>query len=266
MAFSPMSTLLNFAAFADAARAARPEVALILGSGMGPVAQRLRGTCAIPFAEVPEMPAAGVAGHRGRLTLGEWAGRNVLVFEGRVHFYEGHTWRAVTAPVRAAAFLGVRAVVLTNAAGGIHNDLVPGSLMAIRDHISWTRPYCGHSTGSPPPSPYSPRLLRLLDELAAAAGIALPSGVYAMVTGPCYETPAEIRALRACGADAVGMSTAPEVQAGADAGLECAAVSCITNRAAGLGDGPLNHEEVLTTAAQQSERLANLLEELLRRL
>src|SRR5205814_9122526 len=120
--------------------------------------------------------------------------------------------------------------------------------------------------GPPRPSPYSPRLLGLLDEAAAATGTALPHGVYAMVTGPCYETPAEIRALRAWGADAVGMSTAREVQAGCDAGLECAAISCVTNRAAGLGARTLNHEEVLHTAAAQSERLANLLEEFLRRL
>ena len=158
-----MSTLLNFAAFADAARAARPEVALVLGSGMGPVARRLRGTCAVPFAEVPELPAAAVAGHRGRLTLGEWAGRNVLVFEGRVHFYEGHPWRTVTAPVRAAAFLGVRALLLTNAAGGIRDDLGPGSLMAIRDHIEWTRPYCWRSARLAAP-------VAVLAAAAAAAG------------------------------------------------------------------------------------------------
>ena len=252
-ASSPMSTPLDFTAFAEAARAARPALALVLGSGMGSVAGRMHATCAVPFAEVPELPAAAVAGHRGRLTLGEWAGRNVLVFEGRVHFYEGHPWRAVTATARAAAFLGARALLLTNAAGGIRDDLGPGSLMAIRAHLEWTRPYCWRRPDPPPPSPYSAPLLRLLDEAAIAAGVALPVGVYAMVTGPCFETPAEIRALRACGADAVGMSTAPEAAAGAEAGLECAAVSCITNRAAGLADGSLNHEEVLTTAARQSD-------------
>jgi purine-nucleoside phosphorylase len=261
-----MSTLLDFAAFTEAARIARPVVALILGSGMGPVAARLRGTCAVSFAQVPDLPASAVAGHLGRLTLGEWAGRNVLVFEGRVHFYEGHSWHAVTAPARTAASLGVRALLATNAAGGIRDDLAPGSLMAIRDHVEWTRPYCWRRPDLPPVSPYSPRLLRLLGGAAIAAGVALPAGVYAMVTGPCYETPAEIRALRACGADAVGMSTVPEIVAGAAAGLECAAVSCVTNRAAGLGSGPLSHEDVLTTAARQSEGLADLLEEFLRRL
>jgi purine-nucleoside phosphorylase len=266
-----MSTSLDFAAFAELARAARPDAALVLGSGLGPVARRLRDGCAVPFAEVPGLPAAAVAGHKGRLTLGEWAGRRVLVFEGRVHFYEGHSWHDVTAPVRAAASLGARVLLFTNAAGGIRDDLGPGSLMAIRDHVEWTRPYCWRlpgpgALGRPRPSPYAPRLLGLLGEAAAAAGVALSRGVYAMVTGPCYETPAEIRALRSWGADAVGMSTAREVQAGCDAGLECAAVSCVTNRAAGLGGGPLSHEEVLATAAAQSDHLADLLEEFLRRL
>jgi purine-nucleoside phosphorylase len=266
-----MSPPLSFAAFTEAARAARPGVALVLGSGLGLVARRLRLRCAVPFAEVPGLPAAGVAGHQGRLSLGDWAGRPVLVFEGRVHFYEGHAWRAVTAPARAAALLGAGTLLLTNAAGGIRDDLAPGSLMAIRDHVEWASPYCWRrpgpgALGSPRPSPYSPRLLGLLDQAAAATGTALPHGVYAMVTGPCYETPAEIRALRAWGADAVGMSTAREVEAACDDGLECAAVSCITNRAAGLGDGPLNHEEVLTNAAAQGERLTALLEEFLRRL
>jgi purine-nucleoside phosphorylase len=261
-----MSTL-TFAALAEAARAAPPHAAFVLGSGLGPVAARLRDPCGVPFAEVPGLPTAAVAGHRGRLTLGEWAGRRVLVFEGRVHFYEGHSWDEVTAPVRTAQALGARVLLLTNAAGGIHPDLGPGTLMAIRDHVEWTRPYCWRRPGpGARPSPYSPRLLGLLDDAARAAGVELRAGVYAMVTGPCYETPAEIRALRACGADAVGMSTAREVRSGYDAGLECAAISCVTNRAAGLGDGPLNHEEVLRTAAAQSERLANLLEEFLRRL
>jgi purine-nucleoside phosphorylase len=261
-----MPTSPDFAAFADAARSARPVAALVLGSGLGPAAGRVRVTHAVPFAAVPGLLAAAVAGHRGRLTLGEWAGRSVLIFEGRVHYYEGHSRQAVMAPARAAALLGARTLLLTNAAGGIRDDLGPGSLMAIRDHIEWTRPYCWRQPDPPHPSPYAPRLLRLLGEAASAAGVPLPVGVYAMVTGPCYETPAEIRALRACGADAVGMSTAPEAGAGAEAGMEVAAVSCITNRAAGLGGGPLNHEEVLTTAARQSERLADLLEQFVRRL
>jgi purine-nucleoside phosphorylase len=161
-------------------------------------------------------------------------------------------------------------LLLTNAAGGIHEALGPGSLMALRDHLEWTRPRAWlqpgpGALGPPRPSPYSPRLLALLVQAAGDLVLALHQGVYAALTGPCYETPAEIRALRTWGADAVGMSTAREIKAGHDAGLECAAVSCITNRAAGLSGGPLDHQEVLATAAAQTERLAALLEAFLRR-
>jgi purine-nucleoside phosphorylase len=260
-----MPLSLAFAELTAAARQAPPEVALVLGSGMGGVARGLRRACSASFADVPGLGAASVEGHRGRVTLGEWVGKRVLVFEGRLHYYEGHSWDRVVLPVRTAALLGARVLLLTNAAGGIHEALGPGSLMAIRDHIEWTRPYCWRlpgpgGLGPPRPSPYAARLLDLLARSAHALGTDLRQGIYAAVTGPSYETPAEIRALRACGADAVGMSTAREIQAGGEAGMECAAVSCITNRAAGLSAAPLHHQEVLAAAAAQSERLADLLE------
>jgi purine-nucleoside phosphorylase len=264
-----MTQPLTFKEFAAAAQAAHPEVAIVLGSGMSDVARRLESPRRIAFAEIPDLGATSVAGHRGCLTLGEWAGKRVLLFEGRLHYYEGHSWRSVTQPVQTARSLGAAALLLTNAAGGIHDALVPGSLMAIRDHIEWTRPRAWRepgpgALGPPRPSPYSPRLLAVLARAADALGVPIYPGVYAAVTGPCYETPAEIRALRQWGADAVGMSTAREIQAGFDGGMECAALSCITNRAAGLGGGPLGHEEVLTTAAAQRERLGDLLEGFLR--
>jgi purine-nucleoside phosphorylase len=264
-----MQPSLAFSELTTAARLARPDVALVLGSGMSDVARRLQRARSVPFADVPGLGATSVAGHRGCVTLGEWAGKRVLLFEGRLHYYEGHPWRNVVMPVQTAASLGARVLLLTNAAGGIHEALAAGSLMAIRDHIEWTRPYCWRlpgpgGLGEPRPSPYSPRLLKLLTQAAHDLGMELHHGVYAALTGPCYETPAEIRALKVWGADAVGMSTAREIQAGCDARMECAALSCITNRAAGLSDGPLNHKEVLTTAAAQSERLADLLEGFLR--
>jgi purine-nucleoside phosphorylase len=255
----------TFDRLADAAREDSPRTAVILGSGMSQVTRRLQRRLSVPFGEVPGLTATSVAGHKGCLTLGAWAGRSVLVFEGRLHYYEGHCWENVTAPVRVAAVLGVGVLVLTNAAGGIHEDLTAGSLMAIRDHIEWTRPYCWRepgpgALGPARPSPYSARLIGVLTRVAGELGLRLRQGVYAALTGPCYETPAEIRALKVWGADAIGMSTAREVQAGFDQGLECAAVSCVTNKAAGLSAAPLNHEEVLATAAAQSESLGRLLE------
>jgi purine-nucleoside phosphorylase len=230
---------------------------------MGAAARRLLRPRTVRFGDVPGMPEASVQGHAGRVTLGEWAGRPVLVFEGRLHFYEGHPWGSVTLPVHVADRLGARLLVLTNAAGGIHEALVPGSFLVVRRHIDWTGPFGWHR---PPSAPYSPRLAALLADGARTRGAAWYEGTYATVTGPSYETPAEIRALRSCGADAVGMSTAREAEASAELGLEVAALSCITNRAAGLGAGPLSHDEVLAGAALQGERLAELLEWFLRAL
>ncbi|MBY0524298.1 MAG: purine-nucleoside phosphorylase [Gemmataceae bacterium] len=266
-----MNATVAFAKLAHTAQTLRPEVALVLGSGMGAVARRLQCVESVPFGDVPDLTAPSVIGHGGTLTLGEWAGRRVLVFEGRLHFYEGHSWRSVTAPVQTAAYLGAKVLLLTNAAGGIHDTLAPGCLMAIRDHIEWTRPYCWRhpgrgGMGPARPSPYSPHLLKLLTQSAHELDMELHEGTYAAVTGPCYETPAEIRALRTWGADAVGMSTAREVQAGFDRGMSVAAISCITNRAAGLSASAINHEEVLSSAAGQADRLAELIESVMLKL
>jgi purine-nucleoside phosphorylase len=252
---------MAFAALADSCRQAPPHVALVLGSGMGHVADRLQNKQSVLFADIPGLPAASVHGHKGCLTLGDWAGKRVLLFEGRLHHYEGHPWEVVVRPIQTAAALGARIAVLTNAAGGIADPLGPGSLMAIRDHVEWTRPFFWRQPGpGARPSPYSPRLLQILADTAKAMNCDLHEGIYTAVTGPSYETPAEIRAMKAWGGDAVGMSTAREIQAGHDASLECAAVSLITNRAAGLSGMALNHEEVLAMATAQSMRLADLLE------
>jgi purine-nucleoside phosphorylase len=260
-----MSQAATFSQWVEAVRLARPSVGFILGSGMGAVADRLTNPQSIPFDEIPELAPTSVDGHKGYLTLGAWLGRPVLIFEGRLHCYEGHSWRKVVLPVVTAQYLGVSLLVFTNAAGGIHESLVPGSFMAIRDHIEWTKPYCWRLSGpgglgTERPSPYSGRLLGILKQAARSLGMEHHEGVYGAVTGPCYETSAEIRALNSMGADAVGMSTAREVQTAFDAGLECLGISCITNRAAGLSQAPINHEEVLATASLQSKRLADLLE------
>jgi purine-nucleoside phosphorylase len=255
----------TFPVLLEAAQAMRPATAIVLGSGMGAVGARVQRIASIPFVDVPGMEATSIPGHSGRLTLGKWAGCPLLLFEGRIHFYESGRWRSVTASIHLAHFLGARQILLTNAAGGIREDLAPGTLMAIRDQIEWTHPNAWQQKERQP-SPYAHRLRALLHNAAQHRGIPLSEAIYAGVTGPCYETPAEIQALRACGADAVGMSTVREARAAWELGLECAAISLITNRAAGLTPLPIAHEEVLHAAARAGERLADLVDGFLEQL
>jgi purine-nucleoside phosphorylase len=254
-----------FAQLVQLAHEIPPAAAIVLGSGMGEAANRLSPLAETSFTDVPGLEATSVPGHVGRLILGDWAGRRVLLFQGRLHYYESGNGRTVTGPIHTARFLGARLLLLTNAAGGIRDDLAPGSLMAVSDHINWTRPYPWRTPLRAGP-PYSSRLRELLQVAARKIDTQLSEGVYAAVTGPCYETPAEIRALRVCGADAVGMSTAREIEAGFELGLECAAISLVTNRAAGLTASPICHTEVLERAAAAGARLADLIEQFLREL
>jgi purine-nucleoside phosphorylase len=258
-----------FTQLTQVCRSLPPAAVVVLGSGSNVVADRVRGMCSIPFRDIPGLGTTTVAGHRGRLTVGDWAGQRVLVFEGRLHYYEGHAWSTVVQPIRVAHELGARVLLATNAAGGIHDALVPGSLMALRDHIEWNRPRCWlhpgpGALGPGRPSPYASRLLQLLSAAARQQDIELMQGTYASLTGPCYETAAEIRALRDWGADAVGMSTTREVQLACELGMECAALSCVTNKAAGLSAARLDHQDVLSTAARQIERVAGVIEGFLR--
>lgn len=243
-------------AFADFERVTRPlapRTAVVLGSGLGDVASDFHEFASIPFADVPNLAPPTVHGHGGRVVVGRWGVTPNLLFLGRLHFYEGHSRDVVTGIVRVAANLGVKRLILTNAAGGIHPDLGPGSLMAIRGHFKLlgSDAWRALAVGNALVTPYSPHLLALMPDLFA--------GVYAALTGPCYETPAEIRALAACGADAVGMSTALEAEAAAKREMEVAAISCITNKAAGLEPGTLDHGEVLANARLALERLRDLL-------
>lgn len=216
-----------------------PRIAMVLGSGLGDVAERLADVVELPFGSIAGMDATTVPGHRGVLLLGTWSGVAVLVFAGRLHYYEGLPWRTIVQPIHIAKELGASILLTTNAAGGIHPSINPGDIMAIVHHIDCTKPCWWRDLEEPHVSPYSPRLLSLL------AHAKIKRGVYAQLTGPCYETPAEIRALCACLVDAVGMSTVREIETGHQLGMECAALSCITNKAAGLGDGPISHEEVM---------------------
>lgn len=232
-----------------------PHLALVLGSGMGSVVERWGRIASLPYSSTKQ---SHVHGHLGQYSLVKVHEVPLLVLEGRCHYYEGYTWDQVVEPTHFAASVGVRAILHTNAAGGIRDDLPPGTLMAITDHLNCTYPSWWMSPRLL--SPYSPRLLSFLDEAAKEINLTLKRGVYAALTGPCYETPAEIRALRSWEADAVGMSTVREVLAGVECGIECAALSCITNRAAGLSDSPLSHDEVLAVGKAQTERLALLVE------
>ena len=251
-----------------------PDAAVVLGSGLGDFAARLDEAQTIPYIEIPNWPATAVVGHAGTLTVGGLKGRMVAALGGRVHFYEGHQMRTVTFATRVLAAMGVRTIVLTNAAGGINLDFKPGTLMAIDDHINLlgTNPLVGSNDERFGPrfpdmtEVYSKRLRDLADRAAEATGIMLAHGVYVAVHGPSYETPAEIRYLRTIGADAVGMSTVPEAIVARHMGMDVLGISCITNAAAGVLPAPLVHDEVMEVARRVRARFAALLEGTIERL
>lgn len=250
-----------------------PEVFLVLGSGLGAVAEAVVGPTSIPYSQIPGFPETGVAGHSGRLVAGTLEGKPVLIQAGRFHFYEGYPAGVVVAPVRLAALLGVRTAILTNAAGGISEGLDPGSILLIHDHINWMArsPLAGPVHAGEDRFPdlgrlYDPALRVLARSVAAERRLSLPEGVYAAVLGPSYETPAEIRFLARAGADAVGMSTVPEAITASASGMRVLAFSLITNRAAGLSRGSLNHDEVLEVGRRAGSRLTGLLQGILSRM
>ena len=251
-----------------------PDVAIVLGSGLGDFAAGLIDPWTVPYADIPGWPASAVVGHAGRLIVGGCAGRRVAALSGRVHYYEGHDLRAVTFATRVIGALGIRTLFLTNAAGGINLDLTAGTLMLITDHINLmgSNPLVGPNDERFGPrfpdmtEVYSKRLRALADVAALEAGVHLPHGVYVALHGPSYETPAEIRYLRAIGADAVGMSTVPEAIVARHMGLEVLGISCITNAAAGVLPTPLDHDEVMAVAARVRGEFSMLLEEIIDRL
>lgn len=245
-----------------------PTVGLILGSGLGDFADTLENRVVIPFSEIPDFPRATVEGHTGAFVLGKRRGRSVIALQGRLHYYEGHSQQTITIPVRVMAKLGVRHLIVTNAAGGVNLDFHPGDLMLITDHInfSFSNPLIGPAMPEFGPrfpdvsDLYSARLRKIIAREAQRAGIPVRQGVYMMFSGPNYETPAEIRMARIVGADAVGMSTVPEALAAAQCGMEVVGISCVTNMAAGILEQPLNHQEVIETAALVHDKFHRLLE------
>ncbi|MDW7980792.1 MAG: purine-nucleoside phosphorylase [Verrucomicrobiales bacterium] len=244
----------------------RPSLAIVLGSGFGQVASALEVECKIPFEALAGFPKPTVAGHAGAVLIGRLAGEPVLVQAGRSHYYEGFAMHVITFPIRVFAAFGIKALLLTNAAGGINPKLRVGDFMLVRDHINFMganplRGQChpGLTQFVDLSRAYDAMLNRLLSAAARAAKVTLKSGVYIAVSGPSYETPAEIRAFARLGADAVGMSTVPEVIVAKQCGLRVAAVSCITNLAAGKTKSPVSHQHVLDVAATAGQAATALL-------
>ncbi len=238
-------------------RITRPRTALILGSGLGDFARHIEGATRLSFTEIPGFPAPSVQGHAGDVVHGRVHGREVIAISGRIHLYEGHRAPVVALPVRLVHALGVRTLLISNAAGAIRQGFQAGSLMVVRDHInmSWHNPLIGPSSPGdlrfPDMSaPYDAALGTTFETAAIASGLTVVSGVYAGVLGPSYETPAEVRMLARMGADAVGMSTVPEVLVARALGMRVVAISCLTNAAAGIAAHPLSHADVLRVVAR----------------
>jgi xanthosine phosphorylase len=251
----------------DRAPGFTPALAIILGSGLGAVAEALEDPVTIPYQDLPDFPRPGVAGHAGSLSLGTLSGLPVAVLQGRRHVYESGDAAGMRVPVRALKLAGAQALLATNAAGSLRPDVGPGSLMAIGDHINLlgVNPLTGPNEDEFGPrfpslrDAYDPELRQVLHRAADSRGVALAEGVYLATAGPSFETPAEIRAFRTLGADAVGMSTVPEVILARHAGLRVAAVSAITNLAEGMGGEALSHEQTLRFANAAAEDLTRLI-------
>jgi len=243
----------------------RPRIAIILGSGLGQLADRIERATNIPYADIPGFPVSTVAGHAGRLVAGSIESCDVIALSGRFHLYEGHSAATAGLPVRVAHALGARVLFVSNAAGGVRATLRPGDLMIIEDHINlmWRNPLIGPVVEGderfPDMSePYDGELRAILRDVALDTGIPVTEGVYAGLLGPSYETPAEVRMLRWMGADAVGMSTVPEVLTARAIGMRVTGVSCITNHAAGMTNQPLSHDEVLEVGVRVQESFERL--------
>ena len=246
----------------------KPQTCIVLGSGLAPMADRCRIEAEIKYSEIPHFPVPTTPGHEGVLLAARIGNTLIYMMKGRYHYYEGYSTQEITFPFRVLAYLGVRNLILTNAAGGVNPGMNPGDLMVIRDHLSM---FCESPLRGPnlndfgPRFPdqthvYNPDFVDILMKISERKSIPLHVGVYAYMRGPQYETPAEIRALRTLGADAVGMSTVPEAIIASHSGMRVLALSCITNLAAGISDMPLSHAEVIEVGAAASDRSIALIE------
>ncbi|MGP4040490.1 purine-nucleoside phosphorylase [Gracilibacillus sp. D59] len=249
----------------------QPKIGLILGSGLGMLADEIENPTKIKYEEIPGFPVSTVEGHAGQLVIGNLQGVDVIAMQGRFHYYEGYGLDAVTFPVRVMKELGIDKLLVTNAAGGVNRSLEPGDLMLISDHINNTgqNPLIGeniseHGVRFPDMSTaYDRQLQQIAKQAAEKLNITLKEGVYVWNTGPSYETPAEIRMLETIGGDAVGMSTVPEVTVARHAGIKCVGISCISNMAAGILDQPLTHDEVIETTEKVRESFLQFVKQLI---
>jgi purine-nucleoside phosphorylase len=243
-----------------------PEIGIILGSGLGNLSETIENPVFMPYNEIPNFPVSTVKGHKGRMIFGTLSNTPVIAMQGRFHFYEGYTMKELTFPIRVMKELGIKLLILSNAAGGVNLSFKVGDIMIITDHINLmpSNPLIGHNidelgTRFPDMSePYNLNYVKKINSIAKRHNITVQNGVYAAVTGPCYETPSEYRYVKAIGADAVGMSTVPEVIAARHAGLDCLAISVITDMGGGAVAEKVSHEDVIV-AANKSEPLLTLL-------
>ncbi|WP_249871920.1 purine-nucleoside phosphorylase [Oceanobacillus saliphilus] len=248
-----------------------PAIGLILGSGLGVLGDEIENPTIIPYSEIPHFPESTVSGHKGQLVIGTLEGKQVIAMQGRFHYYEGYSMEQVTFPIRVMKDIGVGSIIVTNAAGGINEDFNPGDLMLITDHINnmGDNPLIGkndEALGARFPDmsqSYDRAYIQHAKDCADAIGLNIQHGVYVGNTGPTYETPAEVRMLRNMGADAVGMSTVPEVIVSRHAGLRVLGISCISNMAAGILDQPLTHDEVIETTEQVRESFLKFVKQII---
>ncbi|MFH1682050.1 MAG: purine-nucleoside phosphorylase [Candidatus Eisenbacteria bacterium] len=261
-------------AFLDLRLPEKPEIAVLLGSGLAPLADRSERLFSLEYWQIPHFPRSSVPGHPGHLVVARIGETPVLFLQGRVHYYEGVHLADATLPLRVVRRIGVRSLIVTNASGGINPSFEPGEIVAVRDHINLmgTNPLIGYVPPGEEPrfvdlsEAYSKRLRELARQEAEGIGLSLREGVYAAVSGPSYETPAEIRFLGQVGADLIGMSTVPDVIVAKQVGFEILVLSCVSNRAAGTSESPLTHQEVIETTARVAEPFSNLIGRIVQRI
>ena len=250
----------------------QPALGLILGSGLGSYADQFKNSTILPYSRIPHFPCSGVSGHPGHLVIGSVGVTACMALQGRFHYYEGHSMQDIAFPIRVLGGLGIRKLIVTNAAGALNPDFEPGDLMLIEDHINMmgSNPLIGYLPEEPMQRfvdmsrAYDPDMRKRAMDVARENGIPLRKGIYLAVSGPCYETPAEVNVYRGMGADAIGMSTVPEVIAAVQCGIRVLGISCITNMAAGIYTGAISHHEVLETTRKSEAQFHALLDGIIR--